>query len=317
MLRVEIADSPSKQARGLMFRRKLQPDEGMAFLFNKPQKLSFWGINTYIPLDIAYVNKDNRIVQISDIKPLSQQPVQCQDDCIMAIETNLDFFRSNKIAVGDAVKLNAENGEVFFEKGVGLFGIKQAQYDMDLEKQKRHQNLPILNPDNINQYIVDDIEDEYDQSTEVNIDNLEEPQIDIRKPDDLSPPDTLPDIQEPEDYPDFATDEEAIDWGSNHTEAMRITYVTKRGKQIQRDVEPHGQFLAKTTGNEILVTWDRTMGNIRAYIMDNIIYHQFLGDNFEPKFILDVQDPIRKIEKPENNPTDKIDLSGLDQNIPL
>ena len=59
MLKVEIADSPSTLERGLMYRKKLDYDSGMLFVFKRSQNLKFWGRNTYIPLDIAFVNKDN------------------------------------------------------------------------------------------------------------------------------------------------------------------------------------------------------------------------------------------------------------------
>ena len=85
-LKVEIADTPSKTAKGLMFRKSLRDDSGMIFKFNRPQKLSFWGLNTYIPLDIAFVNSENKITNISHISPLSTKPVTSDKACIIAIE---------------------------------------------------------------------------------------------------------------------------------------------------------------------------------------------------------------------------------------
>lgn len=105
-LKVEIADSPSKQSQGLMFRDKLEDDKGMLFVFNRPQNLKFWGLNTYIPLDVAFVSPENEILKISDIKPLDFKKTVTSDfNCDKAIETNLNFFKKNRIEVGDQIEI--------------------------------------------------------------------------------------------------------------------------------------------------------------------------------------------------------------------
>jgi hypothetical protein len=108
ILRVEIADSPSKLEKGLMFRKYLDQDEGMLFIFRSEQDLRFWGQNTYIPLDIAFVDKEMKIIKISDIKPLSTKIVSSDIDCLFAIETNLGYFSKNKISKGDQIKIETE-----------------------------------------------------------------------------------------------------------------------------------------------------------------------------------------------------------------
>ena len=69
-LYVKIADTPSKQAHGLMFVKKMENDHGMLFEFDRPQRLSFWGQNTFIPLDIAFCDSDGVIRKISHIRQL-------------------------------------------------------------------------------------------------------------------------------------------------------------------------------------------------------------------------------------------------------
>ncbi len=119
-LRVEVAETPSAIERGLMFRKKLPDNSGMVFKFNKPQELRFWGVNTYLPLDIAFVSPDNEIVKIGDIKPLSEKVISSDTDCNLAIEANLDFFKKNKIGVGSKVNLMREDDDniyiTFFTK---------------------------------------------------------------------------------------------------------------------------------------------------------------------------------------------------------
>ena len=114
-LRIEIADTPHKQQQGLMFRKKLEDDAGMLFKFNNPQKLKFWGVNTYIPLDIAFISPNNTISKISHIKPLSNKIVYSDEDCHIAIEANLDYFKKNKIKIGDKIDLSLKK-YVYFSK---------------------------------------------------------------------------------------------------------------------------------------------------------------------------------------------------------
>jgi hypothetical protein len=118
-LKVELADTPSKHEQGLMFRKELDENSGMLFKFQNPHKLSFWGLNTYIPLDIAFIDENNKIVKISNIPPLSQKSILSDKDCIMALETNYEYFKKNKINVGDIIKFNPlteKIGIIQFEK---------------------------------------------------------------------------------------------------------------------------------------------------------------------------------------------------------
>lgn len=305
MLRVEIASTPSQQAQGLMFRRELSPDRGMVFMFRRAQKLSFWGVNTYIPLDIAFVDDENRIVEIKDIKPLSERMVQSEQACKMAIEANLGYFNGNNIKLGDYVKIDSESGEIFFERGDGILDtFKQAQRFLDYEDDEPAslQEYPEITPYNIDGYIEDNIEDREVEQTEIPNPNepvMVEPQDEFEE--EQGPPADLPDIPVPEeDYPDFPDDNTAMDWAAKNDEAVVIWYRTKRGTIIQRIVEPHGQFVAPGTGNIILVTWDRTPGinDIRAFIVPNILNHQFIGDKFDRKFSVSQGEQNEKIEKP-------------------
>ncbi|MFW6026126.1 MAG: DUF192 domain-containing protein [Candidatus Woesearchaeota archaeon] len=107
-LKVEIADDASSREEGLMFRKSIPEDEGMLFIFDYPQYLTFWGRNTFIPLDIAFI-KNNKIINIDDIKPLSTKGIKSYKKCDMAIETNMGFFENNKIVIGDTIEFNRNN----------------------------------------------------------------------------------------------------------------------------------------------------------------------------------------------------------------
>ena len=104
-LRVEVADTSFSRQKGLMFRRSLGDDEGMMFKFNYPQNLKFWGMNTFIPLSIAFVSKNNKIIKIEKISPLSLKCVASDIDCSIAIEANHDFFEKNNIGIGSSIDI--------------------------------------------------------------------------------------------------------------------------------------------------------------------------------------------------------------------
>jgi len=74
--RVEVARSEEEQARGLMFRTVLGPDEGMIFPRQPADVASFWMKNTPLPLDIIFIGTDHRILNIAaNTTPYSLTPV--------------------------------------------------------------------------------------------------------------------------------------------------------------------------------------------------------------------------------------------------
>lgn len=112
-LSVEVADTPLALAQGLMFRKSMPSDEGMLFKFPNTQEACFWGKNTYIPLDVAFVSNDNRITEIKQITPMSTRLVRSKDLCAMAIEANAGYFEKNGIKPGH--KIEIQEGSVKFE----------------------------------------------------------------------------------------------------------------------------------------------------------------------------------------------------------
>lgn len=112
-IKVEVAKTPLERTTGLMYRRDIGPDSGMLFLFDRKQPLSFWGMNTYMPLDIAFIDSD-KIVDIKKIVPLSTKAVKCEAPCNRALEVKSNFFVSHGIKVGSSVLID-ENEISFFE----------------------------------------------------------------------------------------------------------------------------------------------------------------------------------------------------------
>ena len=289
MLFVELADSPSRQAQGLMFRTKLADNEGMLFIFKQPQKLRFWGVNTFIPLDIAYVNKESEIVQISSISPMSSKMVVSEKDCVAAVEANLGFFRQNKVMPGDRLVVNRvskDKAVLGFSKAGGT-KVSQRMVDWDDPESGGVEvdevadfELPVVTEDEISSVLIDEVDDV--DKIDKSIDQYEIQETTEQDEQTPSPHYEPPD----EDYPNFGNVQDAASWATEKQEAMHIWYTTEKGVDIEREVEPHGFYHAKTTNNNILVTYDKTAGDIRGYIMDNVLYFAFTGEKFEKKFIL-------------------------------
>lgn len=71
---VDLADTPRKRERGLMFRRKLPGDYGMLFVFPEPMGLQFWMKNTWVSLDIVFIGRDKRITRVHRrVKPSTEK----------------------------------------------------------------------------------------------------------------------------------------------------------------------------------------------------------------------------------------------------
>ena len=68
-IQVEIADEPEEHSRGLMFRESMEENHGMLFVYTTEQTRGFWMKNTLIPLDIAYADREGRIVDIQQMEP--------------------------------------------------------------------------------------------------------------------------------------------------------------------------------------------------------------------------------------------------------
>lgn len=71
---LEIADTPSERAKGLMFREELAADHGMLFVFPNEGMHAFWMKNTLIPLDMIRLDSNYRIVDIQEATPCQEDP---------------------------------------------------------------------------------------------------------------------------------------------------------------------------------------------------------------------------------------------------
>ena len=110
---VEIADTDAERQTGLMGRTILPEDAGMLFVFEGEQTLSFWMRDTLIPLSVAYIDAEGRIVDIQDMQPLDDVPPHyvSAEPARYALEVNQGFFEEWGLAVGDTVELPVQDEE--------------------------------------------------------------------------------------------------------------------------------------------------------------------------------------------------------------
>ena len=85
--KVEIAGTPEKQEKGLMGRESLSEDQGMLFIYDEPQDLSYWMKNTLISLDIIFIDDDMEVVSVKQGQPMSEEPIT-EDDVQYVLEVN-------------------------------------------------------------------------------------------------------------------------------------------------------------------------------------------------------------------------------------
>ena len=101
---IEIADDAGERERGLMFRDDLPENHGMLFVFERPERLSFWMRNTFIPLSIAFIAADGRIVNIEDMAPQTETSHWSRGPALYALEMRRGWFAERGIRDGDAVE---------------------------------------------------------------------------------------------------------------------------------------------------------------------------------------------------------------------
>jgi uncharacterized membrane protein (UPF0127 family) len=107
-LEAEIARTETERAQGLMYRKSLDDGKGMLFIFEKDQVLSFWMKNTLIPLSIAFIASDGRILEIRDMEPESLIPVNSSRSVRYALEVPRGWFDRAGIKAGDWLLLEPQ-----------------------------------------------------------------------------------------------------------------------------------------------------------------------------------------------------------------
>lgn len=102
--RVEVARAEPEQAKGLMFRTAMGPDEGMIFPMEPARQASFWMKNTVISLDLVFIGPDRRIESVAaNAVPYSLSPINSRGSVSAVLELNGGRAAQLGLAVGDVV----------------------------------------------------------------------------------------------------------------------------------------------------------------------------------------------------------------------
>jgi hypothetical protein len=109
---VEIADTPERRARGLMFRETLATRSGMLFEFPERGPVAFWMKNTPLSLDILFIEADGRIVRIAErTEPFSLRPIPSRAPVTGVLEVLAGTAETLGLRPGDRVR------HPFFQSG--------------------------------------------------------------------------------------------------------------------------------------------------------------------------------------------------------
>jgi uncharacterized membrane protein (UPF0127 family) len=102
---IEVAMTDEQQQTGLMYRDSMPADHGMIFVFPDEEERSFWMKNTRIPLDIAYLDKNGKVVSIKSMKPFDLTGIDSDGPAKYAIELNVNVAKQIGLKAGDIVKI--------------------------------------------------------------------------------------------------------------------------------------------------------------------------------------------------------------------
>ena len=101
----EVARTPDERAEGLMYRQELPDGVGMIFVFEDAQIRSFWMQNTYVALDIAYMDASFNVVDIQQMEPMTTDPHESAGPAMFALEVRKGWFAERGIRVGDRAEV--------------------------------------------------------------------------------------------------------------------------------------------------------------------------------------------------------------------
>lgn len=102
---IEVADNNQKTAQGLMYRSSMPENAGMLFLMPREEIQGFWMRNTYIPLDMVFVNSKYKIVTIHhNTAPMNENSYFSTEPALYVVEVNAGFCNKNNIKEGDQIE---------------------------------------------------------------------------------------------------------------------------------------------------------------------------------------------------------------------
>lgn len=102
---IEVAETDEQKARGLMFRRTLEPNTGMLFPYSPPQEITMWMKNTYISLDMVFIKADGSVLRVATgTEPFSEKVIASEGDAVAVLEVIAGTAARIGIKPGDKVE---------------------------------------------------------------------------------------------------------------------------------------------------------------------------------------------------------------------
>ena len=102
---VEVMRDDNQRARGLMYRRSMPEDRGMLFDFKREEPVAMWMKNTYLPLDMVFIDRTGRVVNVAEnTEPLSERIIPSGGPVFAVLEVNAGTARRIGLKVGDRLK---------------------------------------------------------------------------------------------------------------------------------------------------------------------------------------------------------------------
>jgi uncharacterized protein len=107
-VQMQLAVLSDEMQHGLMGRRDLAADQGMIFVYRRPERMHFYMRNTPTPLDIGYIKADGRLQEVYPMYPYDERTVSSRSDAIQfALEMNQGWYKANEVKTGAQLDLKA------------------------------------------------------------------------------------------------------------------------------------------------------------------------------------------------------------------
>jgi uncharacterized protein len=103
LITAEVAADEQSREVGLMYRRELEPNHGMLFVFDPAFKACMWMRNTLIPLSVAFIGADGRVVNIEEMQAQTDQIHCARREVPFALEMARGWFASRGLKPGETV----------------------------------------------------------------------------------------------------------------------------------------------------------------------------------------------------------------------
>lgn len=103
IIKAEVAATEAQRQQGLMFREKMGSNEGMIFLFGAPAGVCMWMKNTLIPLSVAFLDENGKIINVEDMEPQTTDSHCAKRPATYALEMNRGWFKQKNIKPGSTI----------------------------------------------------------------------------------------------------------------------------------------------------------------------------------------------------------------------